>query len=71
VFVVSRLNYQVVIGRSNIVGLPVAIMAIHRNATVTMCHSRTADLEAVSEPIKYVDALLTLATNRLARRQMF
>mmetsp|Transcript_88702 Transcript_88702/g.215007 ORF Transcript_88702/g.215007 Transcript_88702/m.215007 type:complete len:366 (-) Transcript_88702:6-1103(-) len=41
-------KHVVVIGRSNIVGLPVAIMAIHRNATVTMCHSHTADLPAVS-----------------------
>lgn len=34
-----------VIGRSNIVGLPVAMLLMHRNATVTICHSRTADLE--------------------------
>uniref|UniRef100_A0A7S3PFP7 Methenyltetrahydrofolate cyclohydrolase n=1 Tax=Aplanochytrium stocchinoi TaxID=215587 RepID=A0A7S3PFP7_9STRA len=36
----------VVLGRSNIVGLPVALMCLHRNATVTICHSRTKDLEA-------------------------
>lgn len=35
----------VVIGRSNIVGLPVAMLLLHRNATVTMCHSRTKDTE--------------------------
>lgn len=35
----------VVLGRSNIVGLPVALMLLHRNATVTMCHSHTTDLE--------------------------
>jgi len=34
----------VVIGRSNIVGKPVAVMLLARNATVTTCHSRTADL---------------------------
>ena len=34
----------VVLGRSNIVGLPAALMAIHRNATVTVCHSRTTNL---------------------------
>ena len=34
----------VVIGRSNIVGLPVALMLISANATVTICHSRTRDL---------------------------
>ena len=34
----------VVIGRSNIVGLPVALMLANANATVTICHSRTRDL---------------------------
>jgi len=37
----------VVLGRSNIVGLPAALLLIHRNATVTVCHSRTKDLPAV------------------------
>lgn len=37
----------VVLGRSNIVGLPMAMLLIHRNATVTVCHSRTRDLPAV------------------------
>jgi methylenetetrahydrofolate dehydrogenase (NADP+)/methenyltetrahydrofolate cyclohydrolase len=37
----------VVVGRSNLVGRPVAMMLQHRNATVTMCHSRTRDLDAV------------------------
>lgn len=37
----------VVLGRSNIVGLPMAMLLIHRNATVTVCHSRTKDLPAV------------------------
>ncbi len=36
----------VVIGRSNIVGLPVALMLTNANATVTICHSRTRDLPA-------------------------
>jgi len=36
----------VVLGRSNIVGLPVALMLLHRNATVRICHSRTHDLPA-------------------------
>lgn len=35
----------VVLGRSNIVGLPVAMLLLHRNATVTVCHSRTKDTE--------------------------
>lgn len=38
----------VVIGRSRIVGLPVALLFLHRNATVTICHSRTRDLPAVA-----------------------
>jgi methylenetetrahydrofolate dehydrogenase (NADP+)/methenyltetrahydrofolate cyclohydrolase len=36
----------VVIGRSDIVGKPVALLLLHRNATVTICHSRTRDLAA-------------------------
>jgi len=36
----------VVIGRSNIVGKPIALMLLEKNATVTICHSRTKDLEA-------------------------
>ena len=38
----------VVIGRSNIVGLPVSLMLTNANATVTRCHSRTVDLPAVT-----------------------
>ncbi|BAS28997.1 bifunctional methylenetetrahydrofolate dehydrogenase/methenyltetrahydrofolate cyclohydrolase FolD [Limnochorda pilosa] len=37
----------VVVGRSNIVGKPVAMMLLHRHATVTLCHSRTRDLAEV------------------------
>src|SRR3989304_6185831 len=37
----------VVLGRSNIVGLPVAMLLLHRDATVTICHSRTRDLPGV------------------------
>jgi methylenetetrahydrofolate dehydrogenase (NADP+)/methenyltetrahydrofolate cyclohydrolase len=36
----------VVIGRSNIVGKPIAIMLLSQDATVTVCHSRTMDLKA-------------------------
>lgn len=36
----------VVLGRSNIVGLPAALMLIKANATVTICHSRTPDIAA-------------------------
>jgi methylenetetrahydrofolate dehydrogenase (NADP+)/methenyltetrahydrofolate cyclohydrolase len=38
----------VVIGRSDIVGKPMALLLLHRHATVTICHSRTADLPAVA-----------------------
>lgn len=37
----------VVLGRSNIVGMPVALLLVRENATVTICHSRTKDLPAV------------------------
>jgi len=38
----------VVLGRSNIVGMPVAKMLLDKNATVTICHSRTKDIAAVT-----------------------
>jgi methylenetetrahydrofolate dehydrogenase (NADP+)/methenyltetrahydrofolate cyclohydrolase len=37
----------VVVGRSDIVGKPMALMLLHENATVTICHSKTPDLPAV------------------------
>jgi methylenetetrahydrofolate dehydrogenase (NADP+)/methenyltetrahydrofolate cyclohydrolase len=37
----------VVVGRSNLVGRPMSAMLVHRNATVTVCHSRTRDLRGV------------------------
>jgi len=38
----------VVLGRSRIVGLPMALLLLHRHATVTICHSRTENLPAVA-----------------------
>jgi methylenetetrahydrofolate dehydrogenase (NADP+)/methenyltetrahydrofolate cyclohydrolase len=38
----------VVIGRSNIVGKPAALLLLHENATVTICHSKTPDLAGVA-----------------------
>jgi methylenetetrahydrofolate dehydrogenase (NADP+)/methenyltetrahydrofolate cyclohydrolase len=38
----------VIIGRSDIVGKPMAALLLHRHATVTLCHSRTRDLAAVA-----------------------
>ncbi len=39
-------KHAVIVGRSEIVGKPVAFLLLHRHATVTICHSRTADLAA-------------------------
>jgi methylenetetrahydrofolate dehydrogenase (NADP+) / methenyltetrahydrofolate cyclohydrolase len=43
-----RGQHAVVIGRSDIVGKPMAMLLLHRDATVTVCHYRTADLPAVA-----------------------
>jgi 5,10-methylene-tetrahydrofolate dehydrogenase/methenyl tetrahydrofolate cyclohydrolase len=45
----------VVLGRSNIVGMPVALLLVERNATVTVCHSRTKDLPGV---VRQADILI-------------
>jgi methylenetetrahydrofolate dehydrogenase (NADP+)/methenyltetrahydrofolate cyclohydrolase len=41
-------KHAVVLGRSNIVGKPMAFLLLHRNATVTFCHSRTRGLEEIA-----------------------
>ena len=41
-------KHAVVIGRSNIVGKPMALMLLQKNATVTICHSSTANLKAMT-----------------------
>ena len=38
----------VVLGRSNIVGLPMALLALHRNATVSICHSKTKNIQEIT-----------------------
>ncbi|HSV36273.1 bifunctional methylenetetrahydrofolate dehydrogenase/methenyltetrahydrofolate cyclohydrolase FolD [Ramlibacter sp. WS9] len=43
-----RGKHAVVIGRSNIVGKPMAMMLLGKNATVTICHSATQDLKAMT-----------------------
>ena len=43
-----RGQHAVVIGRSDIVGKPMAILLLHRDATVTICHSRTTDLRGIA-----------------------
>ena len=40
-------KHAVVIGRSNLVGLPVAMLLLHRNATVTVVHSKTTNIESI------------------------
>lgn len=40
-------KHAVVVGRSNIVGMPVALLLLRANATVTICHSRTKDLPSM------------------------
>ena len=40
--------HAVVLGRSDIVGKPMAMLLLHRHATVTICHSRTRDLRAIA-----------------------
>lgn len=41
-------KHAVIVGRSNIVGKPVSMLLLQRNATITICHSRTRNLEEVT-----------------------
>ena len=41
-------QHAVVVGRSDIVGKPAAMLLLHQNATVTICHSKTRDLAAIT-----------------------
>jgi len=52
----------VVVGRSDIVGKPMAMLLLHRHATVTLCHSRTRNLAAVTREAD----ILVAAVGRLA-----
>ena len=52
----------VVIGRSDLVGKPVAMLLLHEHATVTLCHSRTRDLAAVARQAE----ILVVAAGRPA-----
>lgn len=49
-------KHVVVIGRSNIVGKPAALLSLMNNATVTICHSRTKDLPAIARQADVVIA---------------
>lgn len=57
----------VVVGRSNIVGKPMAQMLLQRNATVTACHSYTKDIE---EKIKTADILISAVGKKIVRCKM-
>lgn len=48
----------VIIGRSDTVGKPLALLLLHRNATVTICHSRTRDLPSVAREADILVAAL-------------
>src|SRR5262249_14812637 len=53
---------SVVIGRSDTVGKPMALLLLHRNATVTICHSRTLNLQEIAAEAD----ILVVATGRPA-----
>ena len=57
----------IVIGRSNIVGKPMAQMLLKRNATVTCCHSYTKDLE---NKIKTADIVISAVGKKIVRCKM-
>jgi len=54
--------HAVVVGRSNLVGKPTAQMLLNRNATVTVCHSKTKDLESI---IKTADLVVSAAGEKI------
>lgn len=57
----------VVVGRSNLVGKPMALLALERNATVTICHSHTKNLENIT---KTADILISAAGAPLIKENM-
>ena len=62
-------KHAVVIGRSNIVGKPMAQMLLKRNATVTMCHSYTPK-EELDEIIKTADIVVSAVGKKIVRCKM-
>ena len=60
-------KHAVVIGRSNIVGKPMGQMLLKRNATVTMCHSYTNDLDEI---IKTADLVVSAVGKKIVRCKM-
>ena len=60
-------KHVVIIGRSNIVGKPMAQMMLKRNATVTICHSKTENLENI---IKTADIVISAVGKKVVRCKM-
>lgn len=60
-------KHVVVVGRSNLVGKPMSLMALKRNATVTTCHSHTRNL---TEIIKTADVLISAVGEVLIEEEM-
>ena len=60
-------KHVVVVGRSNLVGKPMALMALRRNATVTICHSHTKDLAGIT---KTADVLISAVGEVLIEEDM-
>ena len=69
--------HAVIIGRSNIVGKPMGHLLLERNATVTVCHSRTQNLAAVGRPgfvtadmVKPGATVIDVGINRIAPKKL-
>ena len=60
-------KHVVILGRSNIVGKPMAQMLLQRNATVTICHSHTQNLEDI---IKTADIVISAVGKKVVRCKM-
>jgi len=60
-------KHVVVVGRSNIVGKPMSIMALNKNATVTICHSHTKNLKDIT---KTADILISAVGEVLIEEDM-
>lgn len=61
-------KHFVMVGRSNIVGKPLAQMALNRNATVTICHSHTKNLEEI---IKTADIVVSaVGKSKIIKKEM-
>lgn len=60
-------KHAVIVGRSNIVGKPLAIMLLNKNATVTICHSKTINLKEIT---KQADILISAVGKKIIFKDM-